>query len=92
VSHASSGGRVEAEGSIPAAAVAVGRSMFATVLGRDVFSAQQAVNLVAGAASAGSRPAAGEAFDAVTRAVEGQFGGVFRGAFKAGRSLISGPR
>jgi hypothetical protein len=54
------------------------------------FSAQQAAKLVTSALSGQRRPAAADAFDALAHAVEGQFGGVFRGAYKTGSDWIPG--
>jgi len=54
-----------------------------------VFGAQQTANLVAGSASGEAR-AVSEAFDAVSNAVEEQFGGVFRGAYRTGKEYLPG--
>jgi hypothetical protein len=54
-----------------------------------VFGAQQAANLVTTSPTAQAHAAA-HAFDAVANAVEEQFGGVFRGAYKAGREYMPG--
>jgi hypothetical protein len=54
-----------------------------------VLGAQQAANLIAQSAS-GQPSSATHALDAVTNAVEEQFGGVFRGAYRTGREYLPG--
>jgi len=54
-----------------------------------VFGAQQAANMVTASPTAQAHAVA-HAFDAVANAVEEQFGGVFRGAYKAGREYMPG--
>jgi hypothetical protein len=68
----------------------VGRSMLRFSWAMTVFGAQQAASLVVptGPGSAKSGPA--EAFDAVANAMEGQFGGVFRGAYETGKGWLRG--
>lgn len=56
-----------------------------------VFGAQQAARLVAPTGrDAATKPKPAEAFDAVASAMEGQFGGVFRGAYEAGKGWLYG--
>ncbi len=82
--------RDEDGGGLPAAMVEVGRSMLRLSWAMAVFSAQQAVNLVAGGVAGGDRPKASDAFDAVSHAVEDEVRGVFRGAHRTGRDWIPG--
>jgi hypothetical protein len=78
---------------VRSAVIRLGRSMVRFSWAMTVFGAQQTARLVApssrGAAGA-SAPA--EAFDAVASAMEGQFGGVFRGAYETGRGWLAGRR
>jgi len=68
----------------------VGRSMLRFSWAMTVFGAQQAANLVAGTTSGDAKPVAADAFDAVAHALEGQFGGIFRGAYNTGREWFPG--
>ena len=68
----------------------LGRSMLRFSWAMTVFGAQQAANLVTGSGSGQATPPAADAFDAVAHAVEGQFGGVFRGAYNTGRDWLPG--
>ncbi len=81
---------MERDEGVRAALVDASRSMLRLSWAVTVFSAQQAANLVTSAGTA--RPAAADAFDAVTHAVEGQFGGIFRGAYRTVRNWMPGPR
>lgn len=72
---------------IPSQLMELGVSMLRFSWAMTVFSAQQAANLVAGSASGEPRTAA-HAFDAVSHAVEEQFGGVLRGAYKTAAEYL----
>jgi len=72
---------------LPSQLAGLGVSMFRFSWAMTVFGAQQTVNLVTASAS-GEPRAAEQAFDAVTSAVEGQFGGVFRGAYRSGGDCL----
>lgn len=74
---------------LPSELLELGRSMLRFSWAMTVFGAQQAANLVTTSAS-GQPAAAGQAFDAVANAVEEQFGGVFRGAYRTGREYLPG--
>jgi hypothetical protein len=69
--------------------VDLGVSMLRFSWALTVFGAQQAANMVTTSPTAQAHAAA-NAFDAVANAVEEQFGGVFRGAYKAGRDYMPG--
>ena len=69
--------------------VDLGFSMLRFSWALTVFGAQQAANMVTASPTAQAHAAA-HAFDAVANAVEEQFGGVFRGAYKAGREYMPG--
>jgi hypothetical protein len=56
-----------------------------------VFGAQQAVNFFSTRSTSGdTKPVAADAFDAVAHALEGQFDGVFRGTYEAGKQWFPG--
>ena len=69
--------------------VDLGFSMLRFSWALTVFGAQQAANMVTTSPTTQAQAAA-HAFDAVANAVEEQFGGVFRGAYKAGREYMPG--
>ena len=69
--------------------VDLGVSMLRFSWALTVFGAQQAANMVTTSPTVQAHAAA-HAFDAVANAVEEQFGGVFRGAYKAGREYMPG--
>ena len=77
-------------GGFQAGMTELGRSMLRFTWAMSVFGAQQAANMVTRSVSGQAKPAAADAFDAVVHAVEGQFGGVFRGAYNTGREWIPG--
>ena len=55
-----------------------------------VFGAQQAASLVSPSGRGTAKATPAEAFDAVASAVEGQCGGVFRGAYETGSDWLRG--
>jgi hypothetical protein len=69
--------------------IGLGGSMFRLSWALAVLGAQQATNLIAHSAS-GQPSSPARPLDAVTNAVEEQFGGVFRGAYKTGREYLPG--
>lgn len=73
---------------------ALGRSAFRFSWAATVFGVQQTASLIGATVGAGSRASTAEAFDAVASAMEGQFGGVFRGAYRTGAERVPrlGPR
>lgn len=84
--------RSEAEAaarSLSSGLIGLGGSMFRFSWALSVLGAQQAANLIAQSAS-GQPPHPSHPLDAVTNAVEEQFGGVFRGAYRTGREYLPG--
>lgn len=76
---------------LPSEALELGRSMFRFSWAMTVFGAQQAVNLLTIHRTPGeARLAAAGAFDAVAHELAGQFGGVCRGAYEAGKQWLPG--
>ena len=82
-------GAVPGPAALPSQLAGLGVSMLRFSWALTMFGAQQTVNLVTASAS-GQPRAAAQAFDAVTNAVEEQFGGVFRGAYRSGGNCIPG--
>jgi len=74
---------------LPFQLAGLGVSMLRFSWALTMFGAQQTVNLVTASAS-GQPRAAEQAFDAVTGAVEEQFGGVLRGAYRSGGDCLPG--
>ena len=72
-------------------AVQVGRSALRFSWAMAVFGAQQAANFFSARSTPGdARPVAADAFDTVAHALEGQFDGVFRGTYEAGKQWFPG--
>jgi len=69
---------------------ALGRSVLRFSWAATMFGAQQTVNMIGAAVGAESRASTTEAFDAVASAIEGQFGGVFRGAYRTAVERVPG--
>ena len=71
-------------------AVELGRSALRFSWALAVFGAQQATSCLTRSTPGDGKPVAANAFDAVAHALEGQFDGVFRGTYEAGKQCFPG--
>ena len=77
---------------ITSSAAELGRSGLRFSWAMAVFGAQQAANVLLNRSTPGdAKPVAADAFDALAHVIEGQFDGVFRGTYEAGKQWFPGP-
>ena len=86
-----SGKPTEEWNAITSGAAELGRSALRFSWAMAVFGAQQATSFFLTRSTPGDvKPVAANAFDAVAHALEGQFDGVFRGTYEAGKQWFPG--